>query len=62
MKVFRMLQGSFKGISRKIKWRFNEVFSWLQGCLNEVEWVFERVLQGISRMFQGSFRGVLRDL
>ena len=43
-----MLQGSFKGISRKIKEYFNEVLSGVQGCLKVVKWVFE----GVSKVFR----------
>ena len=50
-----MFQGSFKGISRKIKGCFNEVLSGFQGCLKESEWVFE----GVSNVFQGCFKEVL---
>ena len=49
MKVFRALQGSFKGISRKIKGCFNEVLSGFQGGLKDVEWVIEGVFQGCFR-------------
>ena len=38
MKVF---PDSFKGISRKIKGCFNEVFSGFQGCLKEVQSVLQ---------------------
>ena len=53
-----MLQGSFKGISRKIEGCFNGVLSGFQRC--EVQWVFERSFDGVSRMFQGSLKGVSR--
>ena len=42
-----MFQGRFKGVprkfffSRKIEGCFNGVLSEFQGCLQEVEWVFE---------------------
>ena len=51
-----MFQGSFKGISRKIKGCFNEVLSGFQGCLKESEWVFE----GLSKVFQGCFKKVFK--
>ena len=38
---FRMFQGTFKEVSRKIEGCFNGVLSEFQGCLQEVEWVFE---------------------
>ena len=50
-----MLQGCFKGVSRKIKGYFNEVLSGCQGCLKEVKWVFE----GVSKVLQRCFKEVL---
>ena len=50
-----MPQGSFKGISRKIKRCFNEVLSGFQDCLKEVDCVFE----GVSKVFQRCFKEVL---
>ena len=40
-------QGSFKGISRKIKGCFNEVLSVFQGCLRE----FPNCFKDVSRKF-----------
>jgi len=34
---------------------YNEVVSGFQGCLKEVEWVFE----GVSKVFRGCFKEVL---
>jgi len=54
---FKEISG--KDASLKFQGCFNEVLSGFQGCLKEVEWVFGRVLQGVSRMFQGCFKEVL---
>ena len=46
-----MFQESFKGISRlKIEGCFNGVLSGVQGCLKEVQWVFEESFKVVSRM------------
>ena len=62
-----MFKESFKGVSRKIKGCFNGVLSEFQGCLQEVEWVFEtdnlvmlksfllHQQRQVSKVFQKSF-------
>ena len=54
-KFFIVLQRSFKGVSRRIKGCFNGGLSGFQGCLKEVQWVFEEE-------FQKCFKEVLRVL
>ena len=50
----------FKGVS------MDGVFSGFQGCLKEVQWVFEEEFQKcfkeVLRVFQGRLRGVPIDL
>ena len=60
--VFRVLQRSIRGVTRKIKGCFNGVLSGFQGCLKVVQWVFEESYKGIPRMFQGNFKGVKRKI
>ena len=62
-----MFQESFKGVSRTIKGvSMDGVFSGFQGCLKEVQWVFEEEFQKcfkeVLRVFQGRVRGVPIDL
>ena len=72
--MFRVLQGSFKSVSRKFQECFNGVFSGFQrylkdtqregsllvfhGCFNEVSKKFQECFKGISRKFQGGLKGV----
>ena len=48
-----MLQGSLKGISKKIEECFNGVLSGFQGCFKEVLEVFQETFKGDSRELQG---------
>ena len=52
-KVFRVLLVSLKNVSRIFKGCFNRNSSGVQGCLKEVQWVFEENFKGVSRMLQG---------
>ena len=49
--VFRVLQWSIRGVTRKIKGCFNGVLSGFQGCLKVAQWVFEESFKGVSRKF-----------
>ena len=60
MKVFSVLQGRLKGVSI-------EFLSGLQGCLNEVEWVFplngaSRHVKEVQMVLKGSFKDILRKI
>ena len=41
----------FEGVSRKIKGYLDGLLSGFQGCLKEVQWVFEESFKGVSRKF-----------
>ena len=67
-----MLQGNFKGVPRKflehlkkvpknIEGSFHGVLSRFQG-FQEFQLVFQVISKAVSRLFQGRFRVVLRDL
>ena len=45
----------------KIKQCFNGDLNGFQGCLKEVEWMFEGSFQGVSTMFQGRLREIRVD-
>ena len=55
-KAFRVLKGSFNGVSKKIERCFNGVFNGFQRCFKissiGFQWKFKRWI------FQGSFKGV----
>ena len=62
-KVFRVLQGrlkllqeSFKGVSRKIKGDFESDYSGFQGYLKELQREFQGSFKDVSRKFQGCSR------
>ena len=63
-----MLQGNFKGVSRKSQGCFKKIEGGFDGVymlfkgVQEVQWVFEESFKGDSRMFQGSFKVVSRKL
>ena len=59
--VLRVFQESFKDVSRKIEGCFNEILNGSK-VFKEVQWVFEEIFKGSSRMFQGSFKGVSRKI
>ena len=57
----RKFLGCFKEVSRVFQGWFNEVLCGLQAFLKEVEWVIEGVSKVFQGCFKGSFRGVPRD-
>ena len=56
--VSRVFQKSFKGV--KINESSNGVLSGHQGWLKDAQLVFEESFEGVSRLFQGIFKGVSR--
>ena len=44
-----MFQKSLKAASKKIEGCFNGVLSGFQGCLKEIQWMFEENFEVVSR-------------
>ena len=57
----RVFKESVKCITRKFGC-FNGVLIGFQRCSKEVQWVFEERFMGVSRILQGSFKGVTRKI
>ena len=55
-KCYRVFQGSFKGVSRKLQERFKEVSGKFQGSFKKVLRVFQVRLKGVSSNFDGVSR------
>ena len=55
-KIFKVDQGSFKGLLSN----FKEVSRECQGCFEGVSWKFEACFRSVSKVFQGSFKKMFK--
>ena len=55
-----VLQGSFKGVSRKFQGCFKKVSSVFQGSFKNVSREFQGCVKEVLRVFQGGFKSVSR--